>query len=60
MPTYLDLRTKSSKNKQKEKFSINDITIQDFRKLLKMFKNSPYLGSKSKQIHNDPTEDFFK
>ena len=39
MATYLDLRTKISKNKQKERFSITDINEQDFRKLLRKFEN---------------------
>ena len=49
LTTSLDLRTKRSNNKQKERFNITDITNQYFRKLLKKFKNSPYLGNKIKQ-----------
>ena len=55
----LALRTKSLKNK-KGKFSITDITKQDFRKLRKKFDNSPYLGYKSKQAHNESTKDYFR
>ena len=56
MTTYINLRTKRSNKKQKSRFAINDITNQDFRKLLRKFNNSPYLGLKSKQVHNEPTE----
>ena len=35
---------------------MTDITNQDFRKLLKKFNNSPDMGNKSKQVHNEPTE----
>ena len=45
-----------SNNKQKSRFSISDITKQDFSKLLKKFNNSPYIGLKSKQVHNKPTK----
>ena len=48
MTTYLDLRTKMSKNKQKSRFDITKITNLDFRKVLKKFDNSPYVGYKSK------------
>ena len=51
------LRNKSPNKKQREMFSIIDITNQDFSKLLEKFNNSPYLGYKSKQVHNEPTED---
>ena len=37
---------------------MTEITNKDFRKLLKKFKNSPYLGYKSKQVHNEPTGDY--
>ena len=57
--TSLDLRTKSPKNKQRARFSITDINKQDFRKLFKKFENSPYLGYKSKQVHNEPIEVYF-
>ena len=50
------LRTKRSNKKQNARFSITGITNQEFRKLLKRFNNSPYLGYKSKQVHNEPTE----
>ena len=46
--TYLSLKMKISKKKHKARFSTNNITNQDFRNLLKKFKNSPYLGSKIK------------
>ena len=58
LTTPLDTRTKMSNNKQKERFSITDITNQDFRKFLNNFNNLPYLGYKSKQVHNEPTEDY--
>ena len=41
------------------RFAITDITKQYFRKFLKRFKNSPYLGYKSKQVHNESTKDYF-
>ena len=44
MTTSLSLRTKTPNKQQKEKFDINDITNQDFRKFIKKFKNSPYIG----------------
>ena len=43
MTASLAIRNKMSNKKQKARFSITDITNQDFRKLLKKFKNSPYL-----------------
>ena len=49
----MSFRTKISNNKQKESYSITDITKQDFRKLLNKFNSSPYLGYKSKQVHNE-------
>ena len=57
LTTSMDLRTKSSKIK-KVMFDITDITNQDFRKFLKKFNNSPYLGYKSKNIHNEPPETY--
>ena len=39
LTTSLTLSTKRSNKKQKERFYITDITSQDFRKLLKKFKN---------------------
>ena len=57
--TYLDIRTKISNNKQNSRFYITDITNQDFRKLLNKFNNAPYIGYKSKQVCNEPTEDYF-
>ena len=59
LTTSLALMTKSSNNKQKERFTITDITNQDLRNFLKKFNNSPYLGYKSKQVHNEPTEPYF-
>ena len=44
LTTYLDLRTKISNKKEKARFSIDNINNQDFRKFLKKFNNSPYLG----------------
>ena len=59
LTSSLDLRTKSSNKKKKARFSITNIIIQDFSKFLKKIKNSPYLGYKSKQAHNAPTEAHF-
>ena len=52
MTTSLDISTRSSNKKQKTKFSITGITNQDLSKFLKKFNNSPYIGYKSKQVHN--------
>ena len=52
----LSISTKRPNKEQKAKFSITDITNQDFRDFLKKFGNSPYLGYKEKQVHNEPTE----
>ena len=51
LPTSLDLRNKTPKNKQKASFAITDITNQYFRKLLKRFEDSPDIGYNSKQVH---------
>ena len=59
MTISLYLSNKSSNKKQKAKFEITNIINQKFRKFLKKFNNSPYLGYKSKQVHNKPTEDYF-
>ena len=59
LTTSLSLSTKGSNKKQKARFSITDSTDQDFSKLLKNFKNSPDLGYKSKQVHNEPSESYF-
>ena len=56
MNTSLSLRTKRSNDKQRARFSINEITNQDFSNFLNKFKNSPYLGYKGKHFHNEPTE----
>ena len=56
LTAYISLKTKSSNNKQKERFYITDTTKQDFRKFLNNSNNSPYLGYNSKQVHNEPTE----
>ena len=48
----LDLITKRSNKKQKARFDINEINNQDFRKLLRNFKNPTYLGYKSRQVNN--------
>ena len=56
LSTSLDLRTKRSNKKQKDRFSITDINIQDFRKFINNFNNLPYLGNKSKEVHNEPTQ----
>ena len=52
MPISLYIRNKRSNKKKKARFAITDITKQDLRKFLKNFKNSPYLGYKSKQVRN--------
>ena len=52
MTTSLALNTKSPNKELKARFSITEITNQDFRKLLKKLNNSPYLVYKSKQVHN--------
>ena len=59
MTTSQALGTKRSNKKQNERFSITDINNQDFMKLLKNFRSSPYLGYKSKQVNNEQTEYFF-
>ena len=56
MTTSINISTKRSSKKQTERFSITDITKQDFRQLLKKFGNSLCLGYKSKQVHNEPNE----
>ena len=53
--TSANLSNKRSNKKQKARFSMTVITNQDFKKFLKKFKNSPYLGYKIKQVHNEPT-----
>ena len=55
MTVSIMLLTKSPNNKQKARFAITDITNQDFRKLLKEIKNSPYLGLNNKHVNNKPT-----
>ena len=52
----LNIMIKISNKKQTERFSITDTTKQYFIKLPNKFNNSPYLGYKSKQVHNEPTE----
>ena len=47
----LALRNKTSNKKQKERFSMTEITKQDFRFLFNKFENIPYIGYKSKQVH---------
>ena len=59
LTTSLDLSTKRLNKKQKARFSIDDFTNQDLRKLLKNFNNSPYLGHKSKQVQNEQTKTYF-
>ena len=56
LTNFIYLRTKIQNKKQNERFTITDITKQDFRKLIKRFEHSPYLGYTSKQVHNKPTE----
>ena len=57
--TSMYISTKSSNKKQKTRLYITDITKQDFRKLLKKFKNSPYIVYKIKQVYNEPAEAYF-
>ena len=45
--------------RKKASFSITDITNQYFRKLLKKFNNLTCICYKSKQVHNEPTEEYF-
>ena len=52
------LSTKGPNKKQKAIFSITNITKQYFGNLLKKFDNSPFLDYKSKEVHNEPTEDY--
>ena len=59
MTTSLTIRTKIPNNKQKARTVFTDITNQYFRKLLKKFNNSPFLGYKKKRVHNEPTESYF-
>ena len=59
LSNFMTLKTKSSNNNQKSRFSINNITKQNFRKLLKYFDNPYYLGYKRKQVHNNKTEAYF-
>ena len=59
MTNSLDLSTKRLNKKQQARFTITEITKQDFRMLLKKFNNSPALCHNSKQVHNEPTKDYF-
>ena len=59
MTASLALRTNITKNIQKARFAITDITKQELMKLLKEFNNSLYLGYNNKQIRNKPTNDYF-
>ena len=54
--TSLTFRTNMPNNKQNSRFAITDIDKQYLSNLLDNFDNSPYLGYKSKQVHNEPTE----
>ena len=56
LTTFLDLSTKSSDKKKKARYAINKIDNQGSRNFIKKFKNSPYLGYKGKQVHNEPAE----
>ena len=53
--TSLNIITKRSHKNQKARFAITDITNQDFSKLVKKCKNSPYIGNKIKEVQNEPT-----
>ena len=57
--TSLYIRTKGTNKKQNSGFVVTDVTNHNFRKSLKNFMNSPHLGFKSKQFHNEPTEAYF-
>ena len=50
------LSAKISNKKQKTRFYITDNHNQDFRKLIKQFRNQTFLCYKSKQAHDEPTE----
>ena len=49
----MTLRTKSPNKNKKAKTDIADISNKYFRKLLKHFKKSPYIGYRKKQVHNE-------
>ena len=53
----MTIRTNIPNKKKNSEIEITCITNQEFRKLLKQFNNLPYLGYKSKQDHNETTED---
>ena len=57
LTAYLALRTGITNKKQKSSTSITAITHQDFRKLLKKFKNLPHLVYMKKQVQKESTED---
>ena len=59
LTNFMDLRNKKSNKKQKSRFAITAITNQYLSKLLKKIDNSPYVGYKSKQLHNEQTENCF-
>ena len=59
LTTSQALSTKIPNKKQKARIAMTDITKQDFTNWLKYFNSSPYLGYKSKQGHNEPTEYYF-
>ena len=48
----MSIRTKNPEKKQKAGIAITGITNQDFRKLPKDYKNSPYQSYKNKNVHN--------
>ena len=56
---YLYIKTKSPNKKQKARTAITENNKQHFSNFLKKVENSPYMGYKSKQIHNEPTDDYF-
>ena len=56
LTAFQDIRTKIQNKKQKARCSITYTTNQDFRKFLKNFNNSLYLGYKNKWVHNEPTK----
>ena len=49
LTTSLDLSTNIPNKKEKSRFAINEITNQDFTKLIIFFNSSPYLCYKSKK-----------
>ena len=56
----MSLRTKIMSNrKHNSRTAITESTPQELNKLLKKFKNLPYLGSKKNKVQKEPTESYF-